>query len=807
MTVIKENFLGGMQNQFSSEKSDFAGAYALAVNVRVRQNVVEPVKEPVEIELPAGTLQGLYTFDNNILVFISGVAYYRKTSAVDWTAITGFAMSASATRIWAEPIPGSSVNFVRKTSYAALDFTAPTTAQPAAVICCDGITQPYVIFPDGSARKTKTWAAWSTTDREYVPIGKLPMFFNGKLYMVVKDTNERFTQIVSSVSGRPLDFVTLVNNDGDKGGTAEREFGAYALRFNVSYDEITALSAINQPENQFIVTTARATFSVTQDLGNLIAGEPTHTRKALFNVGSFGPEAIVDLNGDIGVVYPGGIRTFNGVSQLRWEGKNAPLNRQIQNLVTSDLQTSGATCWYDNYTGFAVSTKYGSGVVWWDQTIGVFVAVDIFQGVSLVKQFATVITPSIAKLYFWTDNNKLYEAFAGDYPEAQLTLHDATAGEPNPLAVRRVQAAFLRGSSDGYIAVDLVSDGTPIELPTKDIRRDDAVTASRVGTLSDAPPSAALVNWLVGEPMNAYRVTPTLRWTGGAKLSRVLLETEVAAGQTNTPDDYSVEVNEPVILAFIADDGVVNATRTALNRQIRSINNLTAVIGAGDHAYETGTQLEVDTNLAPFWGTLREAGQFYAVPGNHDLGTSNGAALYQFLRQTPTRYSVASFGAHCDVFLFNSGFTTAGAQVDPDNLDGATLATSTQAKWLISALEASTARTKIVVWHHPAYTSSSSYYGYSIGVQMQALATLVARAGATAIISGHAHMYERLFNEIPHFTVGTGGAALVSAGATLAVGSQKTLSAYGYLRVTASPLRCKFEFIDTDGTTRDTFCT
>ena len=50
--MVKNNFLGGIQTQASSEKSDFENTYQLLVNGRVRNNVVEPVKSPVDIEVP-----------------------------------------------------------------------------------------------------------------------------------------------------------------------------------------------------------------------------------------------------------------------------------------------------------------------------------------------------------------------------------------------------------------------------------------------------------------------------------------------------------------------------------------------------------------------------------------------------------------------------------------------------------------------------------------------------------------------------------------------------------------------------------
>jgi hypothetical protein len=302
--MVKNNFKGGIQTQASSEKSDFDSTYQLLVNGRVRNNVVEPVKSPVEIPVPEGLLQCLASFDDNIVCFVAGVAYYRKTSQAFWTQITGAQLSDTAPRVYLELLPGSSVNFVRKTAYAVLDETSPTGASRACLFCTDGETQPIVIFPDGSARTTKNWSEWTITDREYVPICICPRFIGAKLYVFIKDSDGRFTQIAHSVTGRPLDFVLLVNDAGDKAGPGENEFGAPALRFHVGYEPLTAISAVPGADGAFIASSIKRSTQVIPDFDRLTGGEPTFRRQPLFDVGCFGPEAITDVNGDTAVVYP-----------------------------------------------------------------------------------------------------------------------------------------------------------------------------------------------------------------------------------------------------------------------------------------------------------------------------------------------------------------------------------------------------------------------------------------------------------------------------------------------------------------------
>lgn len=794
--MTKSEFRGGIKQQFLSEKEDAASSYQLLRNARVRNNAVEPIKLPVQdTSLPGGLIQGLYAFDDYLLAFIAGQAFTRKSSDTTWSQIIGFQMSATAARIYAERIPGSYINFQRKTADAQLSFDRPTRQSQAAVICMDGVSQPWLIFPDGSARVTQNWAQWSPENPEYVPIAKFPMMHGSKLYCVMQDSTGRWTRIVSSVSGRPADFVLLVGDDGFKAGASETDYGALALAYHVSYEEVTALKSINAAEGSFVVTTSRGSYLVTPDFNNLITGEPTYRNNPLFAVGAISPESITDLLGNSAVVSPEGIRTFNGVSQFRWEGRNDPIIRNIQRLAGDSIKTYGATVQFNNYVGFAMQTTLGPGVIWWDDTLSTFVAVDTYPGAARIIQFAVVNTTTTRELYFVTADNKLFRAFAGDYAEASLTLHDMAQGEAGgSLAIRDVTANFILTPTAGYWTAQVIADGQVITGATREL---SAVN----------PPAArgnASSTKIVLPSYNAARSAVEIRWTGGAILSRIdvtandMVDIELESFELPT----NAQLEEKLI--FIADDGQINANRTAVHNAMMNERNVVAFVGAGDHAYNSGTSAEVAANLAPYWDkiTLKSNARFLAAPGNHDNDTAAGAALFDYVRAFPGRYGSVRF-SYTEVFLFDTGFTTAGVQVNPDNAGIAgSIVGSTQLNWLLAALRDSTARNKVVVYHHPAYTSGSTH---SPGLAaMQAPLQLIKDAGATAVVNGHSHLYERIVDTIPQFTVGTGGAPLHDVG-TLAPGSQRVLKTYGYMRLRASPVRCIFEFVDVAGNVLDWF--
>jgi hypothetical protein len=74
--------------------------------------------------------------------------------------------------------------------------------------------------------------------------------------------------------------------------------------------------------------------------------------------------------------------------------------------------------------------------------------------------------------------------------------------------------------------------------------------------------------------------------------------------------------------------------------------------------------------------------------------------------------------------------------------------------------------------------------------------------GASAVLSGHDHTYERIILEgFPYFVNGAGGAPLYKFGTPVA-GSQVRYSAeHGAMRLTATQKTLTLQFYSTDGTT------
>ncbi|MEY4430328.1 MAG: hypothetical protein RLZZ533_264, partial [Cyanobacteriota bacterium] len=107
-----------------------------------------------------------------------------------------------------------------------------------------------------------------------------------------------------------------------------------------------------------------------------------------------------------------------------------------------------------------------------------------------------------------------------------------------------------------------------------------------------------------------------------------------------------------------------------------------------------------------------------------------------------------------------------------------------QLRWLRSALGTSKAPWKVVVGHHPIY--SSGYYGNDAGLRGK-IASLMQRHGVQLYINGHEHNYERSrpIDGITYLVVGGGGAALRPI--LPSDQSARAVSVYSFAEIEAGP--------------------
>lgn len=136
---------------------------------------------------------------------------------------------------------------------------------------------------------------------------------------------------------------------------------------------------------------------------------------------------------------------------------------------------------------------------------------------------------------------------------------------------------------------------------------------------------------------------------------------------------------------------------------------------------------------------------------------------------------------------------------DPREPDGVT-PDSIQGQWLKAKLAASTAPWKVVICHHPPYSSDATH-GSSVWMQWPFSAW-----GADAVLSGHAHDYERLsVAGFPYFVNGFGGKSLRPFGTPLADSVVRYNADYGAIKIEAEADYLTFTAINRASAIVDTF--
>lgn len=222
------------------------------------------------------------------------------------------------------------------------------------------------------------------------------------------------------------------------------------------------------------------------------------------------------------------------------------------------------------------------------------------------------------------------------------------------------------------------------------------------------------------------------------------------------------------------------------------------VISVGDNNYPDGAAATMDANvgqyyheyIAPYKGTYgpgSATNRFFPVLGNHDWQSGIKPYLDYFTLPGNGRYYTVDLGPVA-MFALNSmpGTDSEGIGID-----------SAQAAWLQKGLAASQAPWKVVVLHHPPF--SSGLHGSSEWMQWP-----YAAWGAQLILSGHDHSYERFTHDgIPYIVNGLGGGARYKLSAPIAGSEVQSQGRYGAMLMEASPEALRFQFSLVDGTLVD----
>lgn len=248
--------------------------------------------------------------------------------------------------------------------------------------------------------------------------------------------------------------------------------------------------------------------------------------------------------------------------------------------------------------------------------------------------------------------------------------------------------------------------------------------------------------------------------------------------------------SQNVKFAAIGDFGFANPVELAVSNLVKSWNP-EFIITQGDNNYVYGEASKIDSNIgqyyhefiSPYYGNFgagASVNSFFPCLGNHDWYTNNAAAYLDYftLPGNERYYDFVKSDIH--FFVVDSD------PHEPDGIDS----NSVQAQWLKNILPLSTQKWNIVYLHHSPYCSSSYHGSYPL------LQWPFKRWGATAVLSGHDHVYERLnVNNLTYIVNGLGGYPSQYTFGTPVTGSQfRYNSGYGAMLICSYDDSLTFKF-------------
>ena len=217
--------------------------------------------------------------------------------------------------------------------------------------------------------------------------------------------------------------------------------------------------------------------------------------------------------------------------------------------------------------------------------------------------------------------------------------------------------------------------------------------------------------------------------------------------------------------------------------------------------YANGTPEE----FANWYG---ENGTFYSrfraitdpVVGNHEYVTANAAPYVNYWGNVPHYYSLDAGSWHV-------------IALDDTVEFGASSTDSPQYRWLTADLARNRARCTLVMWHRPVFSLDS---GDPPATEFRDYWQLLAAQHVTAVLSGHAHNYQRWTaldgdgnpssGGVTQLVAGTGGqwiSPLTGDDPRLAARYDAGASAWGALRLDLTPTGADFRFTTIAGQVHD----
>jgi Ca2+-binding RTX toxin-like protein len=332
------------------------------------------------------------------------------------------------------------------------------------------------------------------------------------------------------------------------------------------------------------------------------------------------------------------------------------------------------------------------------------------------------------------------------------------------------------------------------------------VAGAVVGTLSASDPDAGDTHTFSVSDSRFEVVGSQLKLKDGVRLDyEVAPRLDLAVSATDQgglalTQTLAVNVGDVAEARFAAFGDYGYAVGSQKVADLVKSLNVDFIVTVGDNLYGT-TPIDNQVgryysgyiaNYSGAYGTGSAINRFFPALGDHEYTDAPGGVadyLNYFTLPGNERYYDFQMGP-IHFFAINS---------DSSEPDGKS-STSVQAQWLQSALHESHSPYNIVYFHRAVYSSGTTGGSSTMRWPFEAW-------GATAVLNGHAHIYERILHDdngdgkiLPYFITGLGGKSLGGlVDPPIAGSAARYNSNFGALLIQASDATMTFDFYSVTG--------
>ena len=414
-------------------------SFRYGLNTRIRKQAIEPAFRHIKKDSPNGLHQCVFSNNNSLMLSVAGQLYRVKLDT-DVCVPTGGSgiIDATVNRVYHQAVPAPT-NWLVNSS-----FTPDVKDVEECVVLQDGTSRPTLVFSDFSHRPAKAFSQWTYEAPEYVPIGTFMALSGNKLFIV------NGGKIYHSVSGRYLDFLLNIDNDGNPVGDAD------TTNLAVTAGNLTALWPAQGGGLLAFNRSNGYTLAPVYELPTIF-GEPQYVPGDLFPVGAVNDLAFAFVNGETLIISPAGIMQFNQIVQQQRASNNNPYGAKVLDYLIRPV-SQAAACTADDYTFIAVDTIFGPAVLVHDNIVNAFAGFDLTAG--MVKEFATIEDAGLTRVFYIT-NAGLYEIplHSGTKSTAAVYFGELSQGKADSqVRMMDVHLGLSRILAAGEIGVEVWTD-------------------------------------------------------------------------------------------------------------------------------------------------------------------------------------------------------------------------------------------------------------------------------------------------------------------------------------------------------------